>query len=250
MGAVPHRCAQVASDRSWPGLSPAVTSKAAAADPHAVQCQQVWGVWVTSLDSRALRCGFLLIQGRHPAPEDPQGGLGGDDDRSAPSRCPGRSAAARAASCWRAAPARGCRSSSGAVELRWRIWLRVLMLTDRPGAWPPPERPVGLHVRVPGCWPRRRRGRTSPPVPPRWHPADRTCRPSAGLAVAAWRLAISSARPLMTRCSLPQARHLTGRQGGPKDLFWQVDRPWRPSPQPPTLPEMGLAAWGQMGVLS
>jgi hypothetical protein len=81
MGAVPHRCAQVASDRSRPGLSPAVTSKAAAADPHAVQCQQVWGVWVTSLDSRASRCDFLLIQGRHPAPEDPQGGLGGDDDR-------------------------------------------------------------------------------------------------------------------------------------------------------------------------
>ena len=34
---------------------------------------------------------------------------------SAPSRCPGRSAAARAASCWRATPARGCRSSFGAV---------------------------------------------------------------------------------------------------------------------------------------
>jgi hypothetical protein len=33
----------------------------------------------------------------------------------APSRCPGRSAAARAASCWRATPARGCRSSFGAV---------------------------------------------------------------------------------------------------------------------------------------
>jgi hypothetical protein len=42
MGAVPHRCAQAASDRSWPGLSPAVTSKAAA-DPHAVPCQQVRG---------------------------------------------------------------------------------------------------------------------------------------------------------------------------------------------------------------
>jgi len=146
MGAVPHRCAQAASDRSWPGLSPAVTSKAAA-DPHAVQCQQVMA---STFPSRVL---------------------------AAPQARP--DIAARAASM----------ASSG---------------SDLP--------PVG----GPG-----------------------------GRGIAS--RAISSARPLMTRCSLPQARHLTGRQGGPKDLFWQVDRPWRPSPQPPTLLEMGLAAWGQNG---
>ena len=81
MGAVPHRCAQAASDRSWPGLSPAVTSKAAAAIPTPSNASRSGAVWVTSSDSRASRCAFLLIQGRHPAPEDPQGGLGGDDDR-------------------------------------------------------------------------------------------------------------------------------------------------------------------------
>ena len=159
MGGVPHRCAQAASDRSWPGLSPAVTSKAAAADPHAVQCQQVRG----GLGHQLGQQGIEVRLSPHPGP--------------------------------------GTR--------RPRIRRAVLVASS------------GLDL------------------PPVGGPGGR------GIASRA----ISSARPLMTRCSLPQARHLIS-QGGPKDLFWQVGRPWRPSPQPPTLLEMGLAAWGQMGVLS
>ena len=64
MGAVPHRCAQAASDRSWPGLSPAVTSKAAAADPHAVQCQQVRG----GLGHQLGQQGIEVRLSPHPGP--------------------------------------------------------------------------------------------------------------------------------------------------------------------------------------
>lgn len=44
---------------------------------------------------------------------------------------PGRRAAAFAASCWRDTPASRCRSSSGAVKLRWRIWFRTWILVER-----------------------------------------------------------------------------------------------------------------------
>ena len=88
-------------------------------------------------------------------------------------------------------------------------------------------------------------------LPPRWHPADQTCRPvggPGGRGIAS--RAISSARPLMTRCSLPQAFTSSAPNGntrGPKDLLWQVDRPWRPSPQPPMLPGNGTCCLGADG---
>jgi hypothetical protein len=50
---------------------------------------------------------------------------------SAPSPVAGRSAAARAARWWRDTPARRCRSCSGAVKLRWRIWFRAWILAER-----------------------------------------------------------------------------------------------------------------------
>ena len=61
MGAVPHRCAQAASDRSRPGLSPAVTSNVAAVSiPTPCNVSRSGAVWVTSSDSSASIRAFSL----------------------------------------------------------------------------------------------------------------------------------------------------------------------------------------------
>ena len=52
---------------------------------------------------------------------------------------------------------------------------------DRPGrALGRHQRPDGFQVPIPGVGRAARRSRTAPPVPPRWHPADQTCRPVGG----------------------------------------------------------------------
>ena len=59
IGALPHRCARAASDRSRPGLSPAVTSKLAAmSTPTPDTVSSCPGVAVTSSASSASMCAF------------------------------------------------------------------------------------------------------------------------------------------------------------------------------------------------
>ena len=186
---------------------PTADQQGGGADPHAIQCQQVWGRWGHQLGQQ----GIEVRLSPHPGPAS---GARGSAGRSWWRRSPGpcllaargaAGAAGRAASCWRATAARGCRSSSGTVELRWRIWLRVLTLTDRAGRLAAtsallasrfPSRVLAAPLAAAG---QRRPCRLD------GIQRIRLAGPSAGLAVAALRRAISSARPLMTRCSLPQA---------------------------------------------
>ena len=108
--------AQAASDRSRPGLSPAVTSKVAAVSiPTPCKVSRSGAVWVTSVVSRASMRAFSSFRASTRRPRIRSAVLVAARTGSAPSRQLGRSAAAWAASCWRETSLRRCRSCSGAV---------------------------------------------------------------------------------------------------------------------------------------
>jgi hypothetical protein len=130
MGATPQRWAQAASQRRRSGLSPAATSRGGRVDPHAVHGDEFGGGGDHQLGEQPVDLLAFGVEGQGPPPQGPQGGLGGIDDRvgARPGAHSGGLLGDQAAG----NALQGLADLLGAVKPRWRIWLRVLILVERP----------------------------------------------------------------------------------------------------------------------
>src|ERR687897_647925 len=130
MGATPHRCAHAASERNLPGLSPAATNKVAAVStPTPCTSSRLGAVAATSGARSASMVASSSSRAKTRRPRMRMAVLVAVITGSPPAR--ERSPAATPARWSRLAPRIRSRSSSGAVNPRWRIWLSDLILVER-----------------------------------------------------------------------------------------------------------------------
>src|ERR671918_704832 len=130
MGATPHRCAHAASERNLPGLSPAATNKVAAVStPTPCTSSRLGAVAATSGARSASTVASSSSRAKTRRPRTRMAVLVAVVTGSPPAR--ERSPAATPARWSRLTPRIRSRSSSGAVNPRWRIWLSDLILVER-----------------------------------------------------------------------------------------------------------------------